>query len=285
MVTKPPVANPPKKANRWLVLTLVVSAFVLIGMLAWPYINFLTDREALREIILGSGIWAPLVYIALQFTQVVVAPIPSTVIGLAGGYVFETFWSTIYSLIGTTLGFWVVFTLSKRYGRRIMKYFASPESVAKYDHIATKKSAFAFIAIAFLFPFIPDPVLGYIAGTTPISTRVLMIMCFVMRIPGVLFTSLIGSQVGQGNYATVVVLVIAMAIVLLLSLIFYKHINAWADKLYNVAMRENKRAAQVRKKQETSSKRRKLQRRRKRKALAKRMSRRVTRRKRTKKRR
>ena len=264
-----------RQLRKWVLLGLLIVGVMAVGMLVWPYLSFMTDRDALRELILGAGIWAPAVYILLQVMQVVVAPIPGTVISLAGGYVFETALATLYAMIGTTIGFWIVFTISKRYGRRVMKYFASAESVAKYDKLSTSKSAYAFIAVGFLFPFIPDPILGYIAGITPISTRVLMIIAIIMRTPGVLMTSLVGSQVGQGNYVTVAVLLVGLAIVLSLSVIYRRQIDDWADKLYVMATKDNRREQVERQRQRAVSNRRKKALRRRRRALAKRISRTV----------
>lgn len=235
-----------KTRNAWLrhwpSVLLLVAAAVVAGYFIWPNIAFLTDRDAVRELILEAGPWAPLVYIGLQITQTVIAPIPGTVISVVGGYIYGTLLSTLYAMIGTTLGFFAVFVISKRYGRRAMKYFVSKESVKKYDKLSTSKSGYVFIALGFLFPFIPDPVLGYIAGTTPISTRVLMVICTAMRFPGVMMSSFVGSQVGEGNFGVVAIFITLLIIVLVLSAIFYRQISDQADKLYAIAARENKRA-------------------------------------------
>lgn len=223
--------------RRWLMLLLLVAGVALVGVLIWPYMAFLTDRDELRRLILDAGPGGPLVLILLQMLQVVVAPLPGTVISLVGGYIFEAFWATVYAMIGTTIGFLVVFIISKRYGRSVMKYFISTDKLAKYDEVASSKGAFAFIAVGFLFPFIPDPVLGYIAGTTPIPTRVLMVICVLMRLPGTIMTSLVGSQFGQGNYRTVVFLLVGLAIVLLIGGIFYRQISLATDWLYKIAIR------------------------------------------------
>lgn len=262
-------------SRRWLMLLLLIVGIVVIGLLVWPYLSFLTDRNELRRIILDAGPWAPLVFIFLQLLQVVIAPLPGTVISLAGGYIFEAFWATVYAMIGTTVGFLLVFIISKRYGRRVMKYFVPQEQVDKYDAVASSKGAFAFIAVGFLFPFIPDPILGYIAGTTPIPTRVLMVICVVMRLPGVMMTSLVGSQFGQGNYDTVVALLAALAVVLIAGVIFYKQISAVTDKLYSVAIREQKEDEQYRQKIESIREKRQMKRRRRVKRALKQVSHKV----------
>lgn len=250
--------------RHWLSLALLVVALVAGGYFMWPHLAFLTDRDAVRELIVDSGPWAPLVLVGLQLLQTVVAPIPGTVISMVGGFIYGTWLATLYAMIGTTLGFLIVFIVSKRYGRRVMKYFVSAESVEKYDKISTSKSGFVFIALGFLFPFIPDPVLGYIAGTTPISTRVLMVICTAMRVPGVMMSSFVGSQVGEGNYGVVAVFLVLLAIVLALSAVYYKQISDWADKLYAIAIRDNRRAhlERVKERKEAERQRKRLNRRR-----------------------
>lgn len=262
-------------ARRWLTLTLILVVVVALAALIWPYISFLTDREELQRIVVDSGPWAPLVFMFLQMLQVVIAPLPGTVISLAGGYIFEAVWATLYAMIGTTVGFWIVFVVSKRYGRRVMKYFVPADKIAKYDRIASSKGAFAFISVGFLFPFIPDPVLGYVAGTTPIPTRVLMVISLLMRFPGIAMTSTVGSQFGQGNYTTVVVMLAVLLVVLVLGVIFYKQISAGTDRLYKIAMREQKEDQRFRRQIESVKAERRQRRRRRTKKAVKQISKKV----------
>lgn len=94
------------RSKRILGATLVVLAVVFLGsaVLFSRYGAWLTDPFALREWIRGYGPFAPLVFVGLQAAQVILAPIPGQVLGLASGFLFGTFWGTVYSLIGATLG-------------------------------------------------------------------------------------------------------------------------------------------------------------------------------------
>lgn len=261
-----------RSTRRWLVLVLLLVAVMALGIAIWPYLSFLTSREELQKIVIDAGPWGPAVFIFLQFLQVVIAPLPGTVISLVGGYIFEAVWATTYAMIGTTIGFWIVFVISKRFGRRVIKYFVSPDKIAKYDKVASSKGAFAFISVGFLFPFIPDPVLGYVAGTTPIPTKVLMLICIIMRFPGVAMTSTVGSQFGQGNYITVVAMLVLLLIVLIVGIVYYKQISELTDRLYRIAMREQKEDQRQRRKVEKIQAKRRARRQRKVKKLGKRIS-------------
>ena len=102
-----------------------------------------------------------------------------------------------------------------------------------------------------------------------------MVICILMRLPGTVMTSLVGSQFGQGNYKTVVVLLIGLAAVLVVSLIFYKQISLATDKLYRIAIREQREDQQYRKKLESIRAERQQKRHRRVSRAVRRVSRRV----------
>ena len=212
-------------ARLMLVLFMLLFA-AWIGWLLWPHLELFTSRSQIDELITSAGIFAPLVYILLQAIQVVIAPVPATVITLTGGFIFDTFWATFYSMVGTTLGFWIVFLISRKFGRRLVKFVVSKERMKRYDKLASEKGMLGFIAFGFLFPFLPDPVVGYIAGLTPMRISSLLILSIITRTPGVLITTFIGSRAGAGEYG--VVAIVAVALVIVLSLAHFTR-----GKIYN----------------------------------------------------
>ena|SRR3989344_8936292 len=69
------------------------SLFVVILILAiiifWkPLTNIFSDKENVKEFVLGFGIFAPIIFILVIALQVLLAPIPGQVAGLAGGFIF-----------------------------------------------------------------------------------------------------------------------------------------------------------------------------------------------------
>lgn len=65
---------------------LLVAGAVTFSVLVFWYvgrIGVLSDPMALREWLLGLGVLAPIAFITLQAIQVVVAPIPGQVLGIA----------------------------------------------------------------------------------------------------------------------------------------------------------------------------------------------------------
>lgn len=190
----------------------------MVGLwLAWPYLGAFTNRDELDALIESAGVFGPLVFILMQIVQVIVAPIPATVVTLAGGYIFGTFLGTVYAMIGSTLGFWAVFVISKRYGRKIIRFMVSEQKMRKYDKLTANKSVLAFIVFGFLFPLLPDAVIGYMAGLTVMKIKSLVILSFITRVPGTLMTSYVGSRLGTGDYTLVAVLAVLIVILLVVA--------------------------------------------------------------------
>ena len=59
---------------------------------------------ALRATFDAWGTFAPLLYLLLVIIEVVVAPIPGTLLYLPGGMLFGGFWGGTLSLLGNTIG-------------------------------------------------------------------------------------------------------------------------------------------------------------------------------------
>lgn len=223
--------------SRTLILRILVSLLLLVGLALvtwaiWPHLGVFTNRDELNRVIAESGIFGPLIFIILQAIQVIIAPIPATIVTLAGGYVFGAFLGTVYSMIGTTLGFWAVFYISKKFGRKIIRFMISEEKMHKYDELTANKSMLAFVVFGFLFPFLPDAVIGYIAGLTVMKIKSLVILSIITRIPGALMTSYVGSKVGSGDYTLVVILVILVAIILAVAHYKREAIYAYIDTFH-----------------------------------------------------
>ena len=144
-----------------IVTTIAIALIVaLLTWLLWPYLSIFTDRDELNRVIGESGIFGPLIFMGLQAIQVIIAPIPATVVTLAGGYVFGTFWSTVYSMIGSTLGFWAVFiivvlVLASYYREAIYKYIDRFHAWMLGKSTAKRNSCYALGVASSAFPQTP----------------------------------------------------------------------------------------------------------------------------------
>lgn len=143
--------------SRWTVL--------IGGRFAW-----LADPASVRSFVERFGVAAPLAFVLLQATQVVIAPIPGQVLALASGWLFGLVWGTVYSIIGATLGSYVAFRLARRYGRPFVDRAIDPTALDRFDDFSNRRG-YLTLLVLFLVPGLPDDVICFVAGTTALDIK------------------------------------------------------------------------------------------------------------------
>lgn len=198
-------------------ITVIIAA--LLGYICWdvitngPLMQIFAEgnQEKLQAAIASWGIFAPLLYILLQITQTVVAPIPGQVVGGIGGYLFGG-WGILWTLIGTLIGCYIVFRLARRFGRPLLEKIFKKSAVANFDFIINAKSASFIIFAIFLLPGFPDDIVCYIAGLTNLPIRRLVFLVALGRLPTIVLTNIIGSGVGENLTLVAVASVVGVLI-------------------------------------------------------------------------
>lgn len=228
----------PKKSlwdNRQLRLTIIALAATIVllaslAYLAWPYLSALEDLDSAKELIENAGPWGPVIFAALQAAQVVFAPLPGHIAGFVGGLLFGTWWGVVYSIIGTTVGFAIVFVLARQLGRPLVEHFVSDKNLKKFDYLAHTKGAW-ILFVLFLLPAIPEAVLGYIAGLSPVRIRLLLMVSVLGRLPGVIMLSYAGGETANANYVFVSVLIVTFVIVAGVAYLKRDKLERFAERL------------------------------------------------------
>jgi len=224
------------RADRWQTLLLavaVIAAFVGLYLVVRRYAPFVFDAQALRTWIAGFGIFAPLVFIVLQATQVVVAPIPGQVVALVAGYLFGPVYGTIYSLTGVLIGSAVAFSLAKRYGRSFVERVIADEVIDRFDAFVERVGVpglFAFVII----PGLPDDAICFLSGLTTWRLRTFIAVIAVGRLPAYVITVYAGGEFAGGRFRTGIALV---AFVILVSAVGYYKQEAVRDLVARIEPR------------------------------------------------
>ncbi|WP_241429817.1 TVP38/TMEM64 family protein [Haloferax larsenii] len=177
-------------------------------------IGLFTSVSRLKAFILSFGVFAPVVFIALQALQVVVAPIPGQVMGFASGYIFGGYWGTLYSIIGITLGSFVAFVIARRVGRAYVERVVDPDIVERFDSMIDERGVMA-VFVLFLIPGLPDDAICFIAGLSLIRIRTLVVLAFVGRLPAFLIVNVAGGELAESRIESMVgllVLLVALSV-------------------------------------------------------------------------
>ena len=147
----------------------------IIGTLMSPDIDAEAKLVALRLSFAAWGPLAPLAYILFVVVEVVVAPIPGTILYLPGGVIFGGFWGGTLSLIGNIIGAGIACLLMRTLvGRAWSRDFFAKRDLGRYEEMLRRRGLLA-IALLRVNPLTSSDIVSYAAGLTSISTATVML--------------------------------------------------------------------------------------------------------------
>jgi uncharacterized membrane protein YdjX (TVP38/TMEM64 family) len=184
------------------------------------------DPVAVRAWVRGFGPWAPVAFVALQALQVVVAPIPGHVLGLASGYLFGPVAGTAYGLLGAAIGTWVAVVLARRLGRPLVARLVGDDALDRVDDLAGRRGLLALF-VTFLVPGLPDNTACPAAGLTDLDVRTVVAVSVVGRAPGYYLSNLAGAGVATGDAALVVAVVGLFVVATALVVRYRRRLHDW----------------------------------------------------------
>ena len=164
------------------VYILLLFALILLFVLQITgFFEVVGSAESLQAYLERAGVWMPIVYIVLQYLQVVLLPIPSVVSTVAGVALFGPHWTMIYSLIGIIPASATAFFIGRKLGYKAVSWIVGEDTLKKWQNKLKGKDNL-LLTIMFVLPMFPDDVLCFIAGLSSMSTKYFFIMIIISRL-------------------------------------------------------------------------------------------------------
>jgi uncharacterized membrane protein YdjX (TVP38/TMEM64 family) len=179
------------------------------------------DRFFLKKTLRQWGVLAPVIFIALQALQVIIAPIPGEITGILGGYLFGEWLGLLYSTIGLTVGSVAAFGVGRWVGAHYVRTLVSRETWEKLGFIVEAEGAILCFII-YLIPGLPKDMVCYLFGMSPMPLWVFALVSTLGRIPGTWVLSEQGAHTAAGNYLYVMLLT-AIVVAVALPLYYYRN--------------------------------------------------------------
>lgn len=203
-----------------IILSIIVIAF-LYGAYEYysQYFELLKNPEEIKKIIMSYGNNSVIAFIALQVIQVVFFFIPGEIIQIAGGYIFDTFYGSLFSIIGITIGGSIVFGISRFLGRPFVEKIISKRHIKFFSKILNSDRISYIIFILYLIPGIPKDVLAYICGISNIRFRSFLIYSSLGRLPGIFISTYFGENISSKNIPVLISVSIVTAIFIIIGII------------------------------------------------------------------
>lgn len=187
-------------------------------------------RQELKQHIEARGLAGILIFIFFEVFQVVIAAVPGEIVQITGGYIYGTFWGSIYLIIGVTIGSALNFFLARWLGYEIVKKIVPKKRLAQLYNLVRGPRSDAVMFLLFLIPGLPKDVLTYVAGLTPVPAGRFLLLSVAGRLPALVGSSFIGASFQQENTATAVAVLAAAGVLALLGVVCKDRIIALLRK-------------------------------------------------------
>ncbi len=173
----------------------------------------------IKEFIQGKGIMAPAIYVAL-LSSLPLLLFPDSVLVIAGGMIFGLFWGTVLTTIGSLIGAAIAFYISRKLGQQVVKKLIKKEVVL----FEKKNSGFFLILMLRLIPLFPFKIVSYSAGLSDVRFRDFVLATTIGSMPGIIIYTNLGDKTtvfgSKDFYLSIVLLIGLFAISFVMKKIF-----------------------------------------------------------------
>ena len=200
------------------------------------FFRLIETSEGLQQYLEKSGVWMPILYISLQYLQVILLPIPSIVSTVAGVALFGAFKTMVFSLIGILLGSITAFYIGRKLGYKAVAWIVGEDALHKWRKKLNGKDNL-ILTIMFVLPLFPDDVLCFVAGLSSMGNRYFLTMILFARLIGIAGTCYSFDLIPWTTWWGLTLWGIILAIVVLSFFLIYKYM----DEIQTIFKRMNKR--------------------------------------------
>lgn len=227
------IFNKNKSLSKLFFVSNFICTVVLIICVIFKRTNILeifSSIASFKEFILSTKEKGMIIYVLIQFIQVLSVPIPSMIITLTGVAIYGPLLGAILCTLGVLLGSYASFFVGKVFGVKIVKWIVGEEKAIRYANIIEKKGKF-FLIIAFLLPLFPDDILCLISGLTTMKFKTFFWIALITRPIGVICMSYFGGGyivpfTGWGLFVWPIILIVAVLAVVILTK-YQEKIEEW----------------------------------------------------------
>lgn len=205
------------------------SAFAPPGEELDDFEGIYSSTDKLGKFLQSLGPYSPAVFVLLQVSQVIAAPIPGELTGVAGGYVYGQTLGFILSTLGLTLGSWIAFELASILGRPFVERFVSQDVLHKFDFLTTSTGA-TICFLLFLVPGFPKDYLCYLLGLSRMKLGTFLLVSIIGRIPGTYLLTVQGAKFRDQEYYEVVLFAVVSTLILLAAYLYRNKIYRWIKR-------------------------------------------------------
>ena len=188
------------------------------------FFRLVETPEGIQSYLEEAGTWMSVLYILLQYLQVILLPIPSLVSTVAGVALFGAFKTMIFSLIGILLGSLTAFFIGRKLGYKAVAWMVGVETLEKWQKKLKGKDNLILTGM-FILPLVPDDILCFIAGLSSMSNRYFLVMMTITRCIGISATCYSFDLIPWDTWWGVLIWLALFSALICTFILVYKHMD------------------------------------------------------------
>lgn len=146
------------------ILYILISIILLIVPII---LSRIYSTDDITKYVSSKGVYAPIIYILIQMVGQIFAPLSTSALFVVGFLLFQKR-ALLYLIIIWLISSIINFTLSRKYGKSVLKIFVGDDGIKKIDEITNQLSNRSYFILRLLTFYIND-FASYAFGLTNIS--------------------------------------------------------------------------------------------------------------------
>lgn len=208
-------------SRKVVLLSLAVAA--VASALLWINFHYLKiTPNTLRDWLLSFGWIAPAVYVGLFIARPFVL-FPASVLTLAGGLAFGTWYGMLYTFLGELPGAVLSFLLARQVGIGFFKGRDDPR-LRKLE-AAMQRRGFPMVLMLRIAPFVPFDLVSYAAGAARVPLRAYVPATAIGTLPGTFAFCFLGASLSRGDWREIALAVAAFGVAMLVPLLLKRRVR------------------------------------------------------------
>lgn len=134
----------------------------------------LPSQEVVAGWVERFGVFGPLAVIGLVVVEVVVAPIPGSVIPITVGALFGIWPGVLYTWVGNVIGAIIAFWLARRIGRPLVTRFVKPATLDRLDTFIRRSPRLLWLV--YIVPVYPIDLITFAVGLSTMTFKRFVVM-------------------------------------------------------------------------------------------------------------
>lgn len=214
------------KKYRYLILAFSILLMVVLTiLLGKPILEYIKDPAAFKYHLESLGAWGPIVFMALNIAQVLLAIIPGGPFEVAAGALWGPELGTLMCDIAMTIGGVLTFLFARKFGIKFIELFTTKEKIESVKFLKTNEKSTSLLFLFFLLPGTPKDLMCYVVGLSDIKLSTWILINLIGRFPAIYLSAMGGHSLTEQNPGKFIAVFAIIIVLYFLGTFLYKKFN------------------------------------------------------------